>query len=186
MKKSAFVAALLLCVACAPGSFNGTVAGNGLDVQDVVFIPMKDTGGAIKGVMVGMSDVFDICTLMKANKEPKNATTVTFSVMTLNADYTFATPAAGDYPIRTTVPASGNYAGGGFAKLDSTCTDTIADPQGTAQSGTVKVSSITLEAGGTMSGTFDVTFGTSDTATGSFAAAYCDAPLDSGTTPTCE
>lgn len=186
MKKSLLVASLLLCAACAPGSFSGTVAGNGLSVQDAIFMAMKDSNGAVMAVMMAMSDVPDMCTVMKANKSPKSATSVAFVLMDMNSDLTFAVPAAGDYPIPTTPPTSGGkFAGGVFQKMDDTCTGTIADTSGTAESGTVTVSSIKIEEGGTMSGSFDATFGTSDKGTGSFNAAYCDIP-ETTTQPTCE
>jgi hypothetical protein len=179
----------LFNVACGgPGSFNGTVAGKKLDVEDSVFVPVRDGTGKTIGAYLVMADVPDICATLKANREPKGATALILGMMRIGADGTFLAPDKGDYAIvdSLTSPPRAPIAFGSFQKSDSNCTNELAESQANARSGLVKIDAIELKEGGSMSGSFDITFGSQgDKTKGTFNAAYCFVP-DSATGSNCE
>ena len=177
MKRITFVlAAALVFSACGgPGHMDGTVAGINLSVKDAIFALIKDTSGNTAGLYLVMADKPDLCTTVKANRQPKNLTGLVFSMVQYTDTATILAPDVGDYTVvNSTPPRGGRYAGAFFAHTDANCTSTIAPAAGTGSSGLVKLTSLKGETGGTASGTFDVTFGASDKVTGSFNAAFCD------------
>lgn len=177
MKRITFVlaAAVVLSACGGPGHMDGTVAGINLSVKDAIFTLIKDTSGNTTGMFVVMADKPDLCTTVKANRQPKELTGVMFSMVQYTDAAGVLAPDVADYTvINTTPPRGGHYAGALFAHTDANCTSTIAATAGTGSSGLVKLTSMKAETGGTASGTFDVTFGTSDKVTGSFNAAFCD------------
>jgi hypothetical protein len=177
---------LLLAFGCGgPGSFNGEVAGNKLSVDDAAFMRLPDDTGATIGAFLVMADVPDICATWRANREPKNATSVGFLVFRTQGS-TFLSPDKGAYTVvdLTSAPPP-NFAVTAFVKNDANC-ETIVDPAlAIGRSGTMDVERIEFKTGGSMTGRFDITFGSqNDNVTGTFNASFCDAPFPNA--PNCE
>lgn len=184
MKRITFVlAAALVFSACGgPGHMDGTVAGINLSVKDAIFALIKDSSGNTAGMFMVMADKPDLCATVKANRQPKELTGLMFSMVQYTDTATVLAPDVGEYTvINAAPPRGGRYVGAMFAHTDANCTSTIAQAAGTGSSGLVKLTSLKTETGGYASGTFDVTFGSSDKVTGSFNAAYCDVSPGSST-----
>lgn len=176
MKLIALLIAAVTLGACGgPGSFSGTVAGNPLAVRDAIFGLTRDASGRATTAVLVMADVPDICTSVKANRNPKGATYLAVALTRLTG-LVLAPPDVGDYTVTTFPTTSGNYAlSGAFIKNDPSCLNTIAAQSSGFKSGLIKIGSYRAEVGGGMSGTFDVTVGNQDDkATGSFSARFCD------------
>jgi hypothetical protein len=93
-------------------------------------------------------------------------------------------PGPGTYTVSSSdAMPTGPMASVSFSKTDATCKDTITSEKGTAQSGTVTVTSYDAAKGA--KGTFSVTFAGGDKLEGSFDVGRCNAALPA-TEPTCE
>ena len=186
MKPTALLVALATLAGCgSAGSFNGTVAGNQLAVRDAIFGVTRDSAGKPTTAVLVLADVPDICTTVKANRNPKGATYVSV-VLTRVSGLTLGPPDVGDYTVAA-FPSSGNAAiGGTFIKNDPSCLNTVAGQSATFKSGLIKIANYRAEAGGGMSGTFDLTIGNqADKITGGFNAHFCDGWVP-GTPASCE
>ena len=182
-----------------PGSFDGTVSGVTLKPKETIFIrqpfqlslpgqTVPVTFGDAIGVL--MSDQKGICDRLKNNTAVPGGVglaiglAVTQGGLSVSSDLTtgsyrlinpivdaFSTPPQGTrlmYPV--------------FDKLDDNCQGTLKT-NGQASGGTVKVES--FEAGKTLTGTFDLTFGGGD-GKGDFNATFCDYEVpNNATAPTC-
>lgn len=190
LRKALVTAAAVLAVGCGgPGSFNGTVDGKSLSVEDAVFAPIKSNNGDTVGVALALSDVPDMCAQIKANREPKGATVASFLLLRVGSDGNGLAPDVGEFKVTDSFEHTpqGNFAFGGFSKSDANCNNEIANDHSSAKSGVVKVDALELKKDGSLTGTFDVTFGTqADKVTGSFNAAFCDVSAISDTEPNCE
>ena len=181
------LAAALLALGCGrAGTFEGEVAGNTLRVEDAVFFAAKDDAGNTAGALLIMADVPDFCGMFKAGHAPKNGTYVAFAVLQTQlsgADLAFLAPDRGSYQVvdpesivsAQTVPR-GRFALGGFVKNDANCQSVVDTASAVATSGTVGVEKIEFKKSGSMTGGFDVAFGSqNDGAKGTFNASFCDA-----------
>ncbi|MEW6432521.1 MAG: hypothetical protein AB1730_13545 [Myxococcota bacterium] len=178
--------AVFLSACGGPGSMDGTVAGLNLSVKDAIFALIKDANGTTQGMYLVLADKPDLCATVKANRQPKSLTGVVFSMIRYTDTGTVLAPEAGDYTvINMQPPRGGSYAGAFFTHTDANCTPTIAPTAATGSSGLVKLGSMKAEPGGFASGTFDVTFGTSDKVKGHFNASFCDVST-LGNNPNCE
>lgn len=184
-------ALLLLTLGCGgPGSFNGEVTGIKLAVNDAAFVPVRTDTGEIWGTALVLTDVADLCADMKALRDRKNATYLSFSVFRTNGSssgWPFLSPDKGTYTVidgnATSLPT--NFAYSEFWKNDANCQNVVASDRSDGRSGTVDVESIAFQSDGSMTGKFDVTFGVqADKVTGTFNASYCDPPT--ATTFNCE
>lgn len=175
MRSLLFGSAVALFVsACSPGSFNGTVAGNSLSVADAIFAQVKDDNGKIFGAYIVLADQPNLCDTLKANREPKQSTYVSFTLLKAS-DTEFLAPDIGEYTIVTGLPsANASSAYAQFDHSDANCTNTLSEDARTGKSGLIKLQSYKAESGGSASGTFDVTFGAGDGVKGAFNASYCD------------
>lgn len=176
------LASALAACGSSSGSFDGTVAGNKLSVEDAVFVNTSAESGDF--ISVVLADVADICDLMKANKQPKEATALTLRLMTFADAATLTTVAPGTFNVAASPTMGDNFASAFFTKTDASCEDTLTGFAGTATAGSVELTSITVSADGKAEGTFDLTFG-SDRGKGDFSATYCEIPTTTAT-PTCE
>lgn len=181
-----------------PGNFEGTIAGNALEVKETVYYrqPFSTSFGG-SNVSVGsavalfMSDREGTCDLIKANQIPPNATGFLILLAVSRGQYVFdADLSRGDYRLISLLdavnpPGSGTgIAFPAFAKYDGTCTNVVGQ-DGSATSGSVTVDD-ELSGNDNVRGSFDLTFGT-DAATGSFNAKFCDYDAPSTPpTPTCQ
>lgn len=176
MKRHLSLLALSLVVLSGCNSFNGTVNGIPLSIKDAMFGLLKDDAGKSAGLLVIVADQPNICDKLKANREPKNSTSMTFVLFNIG-DMGQLAPSTGDYTMTSSLGATsrGNVGIAQFSKSDGNCTATLQDKNSSAQSGLVKISSLNSSAGGTASATFDITVGSqNDKVTGSFNANYCD------------
>lgn len=158
-----------------PGSFSGTVAGNGIAVQDAIFAVAKDGSGKVFAAELFLGDKPGICATLKANRNPKSSAYLQLTFESLGSTGAVS-PDVGDYTVKSGLQlAAGNWAYGVYAKTDPNCQNTLTSSAAQTQSGTVKVASIKPEANGQMIGTFDITFGPQkDKVTGAFSATFCD------------
>jgi hypothetical protein len=188
MRARLLLPVVLLAVGCGPGSFDGKVAGYPLEVRDAAFALIRDGNGRTVGLLLGMSDVPNLCELVKANRNPKNATTFAAWLFRNSPDRAPLAPEVGEYSVTTSLlPGAGNHAWASFDKVDSNCTDVIGNDQSNGRSGLIKVTGLRAEPGGSLSGDFDITFGSqNDKVKGAFNAAYCEANISFTTRRNCE
>ncbi len=186
--KALVIACSSLLVACgSPGDFKGKVDDRELSVEDAVFLPLKDDAGKTLGVMLYMVDQPDICSTLKANRDPKNTTVFSALLVRSNGEQVLA-PEEGDYTVTNNFlnVGSGNHALAIFGKNDANCDNAVSGDRGIGRSGIINVKELALGSDGAMSGTFDITFGSQgDKVSGSFNAAYCDVNMESFN-PNCE
>lgn len=189
MKKLMLVGiASSLLVACGGNSFSGSVKGSSLNPQDAVFLVINSTSGSGQLGFLAVSDQPNLCQTLKDNHSLKNATTFS-AILAVSDSQGHGQPlVTGTYNVTTlTSSATGNLALVGFSKTDASCNSTYSsDTAPSGKSGTVTLSSFEAKAGGSAHGTFDVTYDSNDHVTGAFNAAYCDAPTNSTTEPTCQ
>jgi hypothetical protein len=168
---------LLFALGCGgPGSFEGKVAGNELEVEDAIFLTASDDSGAASALI--MTDLNDLCATLKANREPKNGTLVLFVLGRIEGSEVLL-PDKGNYTVvdLEELPPP-RFAFGYFSKNDAACRNTIDEERAVAQSGTIEVEEVEYKKDGSMRGEFDVRFGSqNDAVKGTFNASFCDAPL---------
>ncbi|MGV3625450.1 MAG: hypothetical protein ACO1OB_31860 [Archangium sp.] len=180
------VAALLAVgmVGCA-GSAEGKVAGHNLAVADAVFATLKDDDGKNLVMLLVMADKPNLCDGLKANRTPKEATSLTMQMVRVGGGEILA-PDVGEYTVRDSLSINmGNNATADFGRQDSSCTDTVANSAGESKSGLIKITNLRAEKGGTANGTYDISFG-DGALKGSFNASYCDINVLATGNPSCE
>jgi hypothetical protein len=186
LPKIRLVTVLVLALGCGgPGSFNGEVAGNKLAVNDAAFMPVTDDTGATIAAYLVMADIPDICATLRANRESKNATYVASLVFRTQGS-TALSPDKGTYTVvdLSSLPPP-DFAVIAFVKTDANCFNVVAADRAIGRSGTMDIERIEFKTGGSMTGKFDVTFGSqNDNVTGTFNASFCDAPFPNA--PNCE
>lgn len=170
---------------CGPGSVNGTVGGVSLAVSDAIFAVLKDDTGKQQGLLVLMADKPNICDSLKANREPKSATSLSMLFVRFNAQFEVLAPEVGEYSVVENPTVAGNYAGASFNRTDANCTSTLSAQASAARSGLIKLAALKAESNGTASATFDLTFGAGDKISGSVNAKYCDIAVVASS-PNCE
>jgi hypothetical protein len=132
------------------------------------------------GATLALTDTADICADEKAGRERQNATYALISVFRTTGSaggWTFLSPDRATYTvvIDSNQAPPPNFATTLFWKNDANCNNVVADPYSWGQSGTVDVESIAFKPDGSMTGKFDITFGSQlDKVTGTFNASYCD------------
>ncbi len=165
---------------CGGGSVTGTVSGISLAVQDSIFFVLKDDQGKTGALTVIMADKPNLCDTLKANRQPKSATSLFFylyNVKIENGAVSLLAPDVGTYTVADlqNLKTSGTYAGTGFSKADANCTDSLTAASSTGKSGSIRLTTVKAEANGNLAGTFDVSIGTqTDKLTGTLNARYCD------------
>lgn len=167
--------------------FDGTVAGHTLHVEETLFFPLRDSSGATLGAAVAMADTNDLCGALAANRIPPSMTHAWFFVFRTQDDGSTRIRLAPDRGMYTVVLERNaanlaavpfNYAFAGFFSMDASCTSTIPMAQAEGQSGTVEVDNLDFTSPGTMTGKFEVSFGSQgERGTGTFNASLCDTNL---------
>lgn len=161
------------------GTFSGKVAGNELSVKDAVFTVTRSQGKIVTSTLI-LADIPDVCTLLKANRNPKSATAFGTAFIRTNANGDVLATDIGNYTVLADLngaTAGNNVALAAFGRVDANCTNTLSAAQSNGKSGIIKVTEYNPAADGKMSGTFDITFGDqNDKVTGSFSADFCDVP----------
>jgi hypothetical protein len=176
---SLLVAVVGVLSGCGGGSVSGNVSGISLAVQDSIFFVIKDDAGKTQYLSVFMGDKPNLCETLKANRLPKSATSLSFNLLNVkveNGVQTFLAPDVGSFTvIDTMITQTGTYATANFSKLDSNCTQSLADTATGGKSGLVKITTLNAAANGSLAGTFDVSIGTqTDHLTGTLNARFCD------------
>jgi len=182
-----------LAAACGPSTgsstFVGTVGGAALSVKESFFSPLRSSNGTVNGLGVVLGDQTGLCTQLKSNRTIKNMTYTIIFLANVNANLVTTAPSGpGEFVVMTGqggLPA-GNDAQSFFAKLDGTCKNTLTAEQTVGQSGLVKVTSLTASTGGSVRGSFDITYGTQkDKTSGTLDAPFCELPIMTSM-PSCE
>ncbi len=175
MKRITMALVSMLMMAGCAGSVNGQVGGVSLSVSDAIFGILKDNSGKSAGMFVIMADKPKICDSLKANREPKQSTSLFFSMLRYTENFDTLAPDVGEYTVLDgNVSKGGNYASSAFVRTDANCTNTLSLATSGAKSGLIKLTNLKGETNGSANGTFDVTFGSGDKVTGNFNATYCD------------
>ena len=175
------VAALSGCA----GSVNGTVGGVNMSVSDAIFAVLKNPMGQTVAAIVVLADKPKVCDSLKANREPKQSTSLSIFLARYNNDGDPLAPDAVEYTVNNQPTTGGNYSTAFFNRTDANCTNTLSSDASTAKSGLVKVTNFKGDSSGSANGTFDVTFGGGDKVTGSFNATFSDISA-LGLNPNCE
>jgi hypothetical protein len=185
MKRLLMAVPMMVLVGCS-GSVNGQVGGISLNVADAVFAVLKDDAGKSIAALVVLSDKPKICDSIKANREPKTATSLVFTLYRFS-DTDYLAPDTGDYTTVDTNPTSaGSFASANFSRTDSNCTNTLSSSASRGKSGLIKLTNLKGETNGAANATFDITFGAGDKVTGNFNATYCDISKLPTADPNCE
>ena len=155
------------------GTFEGTVAGQSLDVKEVLFAYVAQENTAVLAVV--LADQTGLCAKMQASKSPPNLTTFVVGVFNTVASGT-ASVTPGTYT--NFQIGAGKFAIGAFDKEDAQCISTVEADTGSVVSGSVKLDSFEAKAGGIARGSFDVKVGEqNDAVKGTFNATFCDLPF---------
>ena len=183
--KISLVIFCLTLAACGGNSFTGSVGGVSFTPRDAVFdtIAIDDGNGRTgTALYLVMADGTGLCDYLQAATAPQSVTLFETELVSLDASSTLQTPQPGKYPVSQFLTAEpGNSAEALFAKYDSHCQDTLATGAGTAMSGTFSLDSVKAASGGTLSGSFDVTFSGTDAGKGDLHATFCKLPTTGGT-----
>ena len=186
MMQRVMMAVPMVAMLGCSGSVSGTVGGISLNVSDAIFAVLKDDMGKSIAAFVVMSDKPKICDSLKANREPKTATALLFTLYRFT-DTAYLAPDVGEYTVVNTNPTSaGSFASATFTRTDSNCTNTLAANASAGKSGLVKLTNLKGEANGNASATFDITFGAGDIVKGNFNATFCDISKLPTAAPNCE
>jgi hypothetical protein len=150
---------LIMLCACdgGPGIVSGTVQSNALIVGDSAFVSAQE---------IWLSSTTGLCSSLKANNLPKDGTLLKLIPHPVDT---------GDFTVndsQATAPDHSVFLQ--FFKLDDNCIETLMFGQSVATAGTTTITRLDTTRG--VTGTFDVTFGSSDHVTGSVNATFCDAP----------
>jgi hypothetical protein len=171
--------AVVAVIACeGPGTFTGTVNGVPLEVKDSTFVVEKDGAGNVLFASMIMANQPGLCDAVKLGSIPGGYTAFAFTASERESLADGGTrsvrPTPGEYKVSDFVTRSVNV---GFHQRDANCMTTVTDSGGT---GTVTIDDYQDRAGGSMRGSFDVTFFShGDHATGRFNAPFCDAAPES-------
>lgn len=178
MKRILAVLVVAGVTACGgPGSIEGKIDGKTFEVNDAIVASSEDT------VMIALVNLTDACSSLKSKTEPKNLSGLMIMLAGFDSAGKPRPVVAGEYEVVdfdkiTTHPP--RVAAAFALKTDGQCKDTIEDDRAEAVSGTVKLTSIDLKAGGSAEGTFEFVFGPQkDKVSGSFGASYCKVPESS-------
>lgn len=136
-----------------------------------------------------MSNAGDVCSRLKANRDVKNAATLTFALVHTDehgeplpittGDYKIVDPLADEAPI-------GKFPYADLSRTDAECRDPVGTDESSAVSGSVALSSVDMSEGGQVGGSFDILLGKQkEKIMGSFGASHCDLPLDDQNAPAC-
>lgn len=190
MRTTLIAVAAVTLSACAGNSFDGKVAGESISIKSAAFLVSKDSNGNPQTASVYIADVEGGCDYIKSNRQPKSGTYVLFSLINRDSDGKAIAPTQGDYTVidplsLNALTTKGLLGYSVFVKNDTSCTNVLAAKNSDSKSGVIKVGSYKAEAGGNISGSFDITYGDqADHISGGFNAEYCDATFT--TSPNCE
>ncbi len=176
----ALVLAAVLSGCGGSGTVNGTVAGFSVFVRDAIFSVFTDQNtGKTVGMGLAMADKGGLCALFQAGRQPRSASMVVFGFVS-KGQLELLAPDVGEYAVKDKVSLfnvfqAGREVSATFAKNDANCTNAVAASDREGASGTVTVTGVKGEKGGTLSGSFNVPFkNSSGTLTGTFNAEYCE------------
>jgi hypothetical protein len=167
-------------VACGGDSFSGKVSGYSFSPKEAIFV----VGSNDQGSLILMSDQIGLCADLKSNQAQSlpNATTLGL-VLFSSTDQGPQMVTTGTYIAtddNTLLASAGDYATATFDKSDAAGNTIFVNGSPTANSGNVKITSLSTASNGHANGTFDLTFGT-DHATGGFDASVCAVQFPTGT-----
>jgi hypothetical protein len=179
-----------VCVACGSGSgsgsgssasVNGTIGGQSMTAREAISnVVQFGAGNSASEILI--TNVTNICAMVSANQEPRNAQAILMLVGNWNGGVASAATATGVYPVQTFADiqsASGPVALVTYGANDASCNSL---PGYDGVSGSVTLTRIDSSG---YSGTFDVTFeSTGGHVTGSFSTTAC-AGLEASIDGTC-
>jgi hypothetical protein len=186
------IAGVVALVACggggsgpAGGTFKGSIGGQTFDVKDAMSAVVQGTTTTSQtfryGVVV-LSRAPSICSEFTARKEPQANQYLLLEVADLSSSVADVPKGPGTYPI-VVAPGQPTAAIAVYFATDATCTP-IANTSSSATSGSVTLTNV----GSTYSGSFDLTFATGDSVTGTFTAPGCaglESLIESGAPTAC-
>ncbi|HEU4759266.1 MAG TPA: hypothetical protein VFT91_04710 [Dehalococcoidia bacterium] len=172
-----------LLTACGGDFFSGTVRGASFQPRDAVFMTSSPPGSTGQLAFVAMSDQSGLCDKLKANQAPKSSSMFGLVLGVMDTTGLGALVPGSYVVVSRSSSTTGNISMAFFDHLDAWCQSTFGPASAEGTAGSVELTDITIEAGGSASGTFDVNFDT-DRVTGSFVAPYCDGTM-STREPTC-
>jgi len=165
------------------GTFEGTVAGQSLDVKEAVFTYVDTEGAAGRTRVLGvvLSSQTGLCARLKTNQQPGNLTTFSLGLFSV----TGAAIAPGTFTSFSF--ASPVFVQAAFDRTDAQCESTLESGEGLGESGSVTLESFEAKAGGVARGAFDIKVGEQgDSVKGTFNATFCDVPVaEEPTDPVC-
>jgi hypothetical protein len=162
---------------CGPGSFKGTVAGRGLNVEDAVFYVAPGDDAIPPGIEVILSDRPGLCDDLRAGRLRKNSTIFDMLLARLvNGEY--IAPDKGAYAISGD---AGRIGAAIFVAFDANCRSSLSASQASAASGTMEIDEFRAAPGGKLMGSFTMTIGEqAEQVTGNVAAEWCDLSTQPG------
>ena len=173
MRVALNIFALALCACGSAGELEGTVAGEKLSVSSGLFVVLRDASQNPVDTLAVLSSRSDVCADVKANRALPGTTQVVFTLD--HRDPTTGVPVGLDLGDYTAGPASDRELSAQFEKLDSSCANALDASATAVTQGTFTVRSVFADPGGSLSASFDLTFGGQDHVTGNLDVSYCDA-----------
>ncbi len=171
-------AAFLLAAACGGGSsatFAGAIHGQTLRPSDAVSSPatVAFASGTLPVAAIVLSDAGTLCTKLAANLEPQSARTLVLFLADVNASTGAIEAPTGTathllFTVGSGAPPA-HFAVASFGVNDASCKQ-IAAQSAAAVSGTV---TLTGNANGAYTGTYDLFFDSGDHVQGAFHTAAC-------------
>jgi hypothetical protein len=167
-----------------PGGSGATVTGSvgGFSLSPVSSFSVSANAACPNGsfslAVIGVGDFTASCSAVQSQTVRAGSTTLSLVVIRANTVGTQQPPpiTAGTYMVRVepTIEPSGNllFVEAVFDKFDANCLSQLRLGAGDATSGTIVINSI----GATVSGTFDVMFGSTDRLSGTFDSPICTVP----------
>lgn len=163
------------------GTFDGTVDGHSVKIKDAIFtdVTLDLDGDEQPALLLITANRTGLCDAAEKGKRLKDVTSFVFSTYRFDE-------VSGALPLNSGVyEADGSATNSAVAfvtKRDSNCDLEIADEAGDAKAGTITLTSFSFQTNGRAKGSFDLTFGsgdtTSGTGSGTFDAVYCAALQD--------
>lgn len=156
------------------GTFQGSVAGNALPVQDVFAVTLDPPDRSFVGTIIGLGIKPNLCSQVKSLAQFKNTNLFDIILIEIDSQGNSVSPTAGLYTVTSAATGSGRHAFASFATLNAACVNTLSDSSSFAKSGTVQVTQLDGFTGGRVAGTFQMTVGSQqDPVSGWFDAALC-------------
>ena len=161
-------------------SVTGTVQGHALAAKSAIYATgqIASQNGNTNLLTLVISDQADPCTAITNNAHSKNSTSLTMVLLKGDSSGNTVAPTSGAYSMSSGDATSLMAGQGELFVDDATCTAVLTDAQATVNTGTLNITSTTVDGVAPLVGTFKFVVGSqNDNLSGTFNAVACPALL---------